>query len=80
MGRPLGQPGDRGGQTAVLRATLRALESMGEPGVVGLPFEWSELPKHAWSQSLPEELPPIAKYLKRRPWLFPKLLSGDIPE
>jgi len=80
MGRPLGQPGDKGGQTAVLRATLRALEVMEETGVVGLPFEWTEPPNQARAESLPKVLPPIATYLKRRPWLFPKLLSGHIPE
>jgi hypothetical protein len=80
MGRPLGQPGDRGGQAAVLRSTLKTLEAMEKPGVFGLPFEWTEPPSRARAQSLPEVLPPIATYLKRRPWLFPKLLSGDIPE
>jgi hypothetical protein len=79
LGRPLGQPGDRKGQMVVLRATLQALEEIDTPGsVIHLPFEWPEHPKRA--RSHPPQPPPIAKYLRRHPWLFPKLLAQDIPD
>lgn len=79
LGRPLGQPGDQQGQMAVLRATLQAMEKMNTPGnIVHLPFEWPEHPKRA--RSHPPEPPPIAKHLRQRPWLFPKLLKRDIPQ
>jgi hypothetical protein len=64
---------------AVLRATLRALEETREPAeVVELLFEWPEHPGRVHAD--PEEPPPIAKLLARRPWLVAKFLSGDIPE
>lgn len=77
LGRPLGEAGDRGGQLAVLRATLDALASISEPGtVVHLPFEWAEPPRRVrWH---PAEPPPIAKLLKRKPWLFPRLLAREV--
>ena len=78
MGQPLGAPGDADGQREVLRATLRFLAAARSPGErVRLPFEWP-VPLHRvkWHG----EPPPIAKYLKRRPWLFPRLVSGDIPD
>jgi len=79
MAHPLGAPGDREGQMAVLRATLRALEEAREPAeVVELPFEWPERPGQVHAD--PAEPPPIAKLLARRPWLVAKFLSGDIPE
>lgn len=79
LGRPLGQPGDREGQLAVLRATLRAIERIDTPGsVVHLPFEWPEPPKRA--RCHPPKPPPIANYLRRRPWLLPKLLNREIPQ
>ena len=79
LGRPFGQPGDREGQMAVLRATLQALEEMATPGSVKhLPFEWPEPPRKV--RTHPLQPPPIAKYLQRRPWLLPKLLARDIPQ
>jgi hypothetical protein len=77
MGQPLGAPGDAGGQREVLKATLRFLEEAQAPGeVVRLPFEWPEpLYRVKWKAD-----PPIARLLKRRPWLFPRLVSGDIPD
>jgi hypothetical protein len=79
QGRPLGQPGDAQGQLAVLRETLAALGRIERPGaVVDLPFEWPEPPREV--RSRPRESPPIAKLLKRRPWLYPRLLAGDFPE
>jgi len=79
LGRPLGQPGDREGQMAVLRATLQALEGIERPGsVVHLPFEWPEPPKKARSHApVP---PPIAQHLRRNPWLLPKLIKRDVPQ
>lgn len=79
LGRTLGQPGDAAGQMAVLRATLRALETIDQPGgTVHLPFEWPEQPKQV--ENHPPEDPPIGRYLQRHPWLLPKLLSRDVPE
>lgn len=79
LAQPLGAPGDHEGQRAVLRATLRALEEAEEPGeVIELSFEWPQRPAQVHSE--PDEPPPIARLLTRRPWLLPKLLSGDIPE
>jgi hypothetical protein len=78
LGRTLGQPGDSAGQTAVLEATLRALEMIQTPGeVTHLPFEWHESPKEV--QNKPHIDPPIGRYLVRNPWFLPKLLSRDVP-
>jgi hypothetical protein len=78
FGRTVGRPGDRAGQTAVLRATLEALVEIDEPGgVVHLPFEWPEPARVAMKSSVPP--PPIAGYLMRHPWLVPRLLNRDIP-
>ena len=80
MGRPFGQPLDAKGQTEVLAAALTAFVEMEHPGaVVHLPFEWPSPPRQVRRESLPQEAPPIVKLLKRRPWLFAKLLSGHIP-
>jgi hypothetical protein len=60
----LGKPGDVEGQTAVLRATLEALETIAEPGeVLPLPFEWSE----KRPDNHPQIPPPITAYLRKRP-------------
>jgi D-proline reductase (dithiol) PrdB len=78
MGRPLGAPGDAGGQRAVLLAALRLVEEAAAPGeVVRLPFDWPEPLRRA--QWHPREPPPIARLLRRRPWLLPRLVGGDIP-
>lgn len=78
LGLLLGQPGDKEGQTAVLRATLEALVAMTAPGsVYDLPFEWPEsvqtVDPHA-----PEQ-PPIVTHILRHPWLLRRLLSRDVP-
>jgi len=77
--RPLGNPGDADGQRAVLEATLRVLEQAKRPGsVVRLPFTWPESAKDVRRQRHGES-PPIGKLIKRKPWLYLKLVSGDIP-
>lgn len=79
MSRPLGRPGDADGQRAVLRATLGVLGSAQEPGtVLELPFEWPESPARARKGS--DVHPPIAGLLARKPWLLPRLYTGEIPE
>ncbi len=78
-GRNFGQPGDAQGQTAVLRATLQALREIKTAGeVLYLPFAWPEPPKKVHTE--PDQPPPITKAIMRRPWLFRKLLAGDIPQ
>ena len=78
FGRTVGRPGDKDGQSAVLRATLRALEEIAElGGVVHLPFEWPEPVDVATKSAAPP--PPIVGYLKRRPWLIPRLFNRNIP-
>lgn len=77
--RPLGQVGDADGQRRVLRAALEVLSTAREPGtVVHLPFEWPEPPRQVRTHA--RELPPITRLLLRKPWLYLKLVSGDIPE
>ena len=74
FGQTVGRPGDVAGQTAVLRATLAALAEIQEPGTIRhLPFRWTGPD--------PEEGPdpPIVELISRRPWLYRKLLAGDIP-
>ncbi len=78
LGRTLGQPGDSAGQTAVLRATLHALETLDQPSAVEcLPFKWPEPPKEVHNS--PPQDPPIAAYLKRNPWFLPRLLYRNVP-
>jgi hypothetical protein len=78
LGYLCGRPGDSEGQTAVLRATLQALVEAARPGTVShLPFEWPASAKRLSAR--PPKTPPISKYLLRRPWLIPKLLSRDVP-
>ena len=78
MSRPMGRPGDADGQREVLRALLAVLETSHEPDTyVELPFVWPETPAQARKGS--EVHPPIADLLARKPWLLPKLYSGEIP-
>jgi betaine reductase len=78
LGYLLGQPGDREGQTAVLRATLHALAEMARPGsVTHLPFEWPASARRLSAR--PPKTPPISKYLLRHPWLIPNLFSREVP-
>jgi len=78
FGLTVGLPDDAGGQLAVLRATLQALAAISELGdVVDLQFEWNydaELNTH------PPQLPPIASYLRRHPWAFPRFFNRTPPE
>ena len=73
---PFGLPHDAANQQAVLRASLDAAATMGEPGQrIDLDFEWpaqTRVPR-------PPKLPPIARAIMKRPWLYLKLLNGDIP-
>lgn len=79
FGRTLGQPGDVGGQLAVLRGVFSALGDMEQPGgVVHLPFEWPEPLSRA--RAHPSPPPPIATYLKKRPWEFPKLVTRNFSD
>lgn len=79
LGLPLGRPGDPEGQRAVLRSALRVLEQADRPGaVVPLPFEWPEPPGHVHVG--PREPAPIVALIRKRPWLFLKLVAGEIPE
>lgn len=78
FGLTLGLPGDAAGQLAVLRAALRVLEEISQPGtVVHLPFEWSPGAK---LDTDPPETPPIVRHLTRRPWQLPKFLNRTPPE
>ncbi len=74
---PFGLPGDADGQRAVLQASLEAAAGMRTPGErADLEFEWpagARVPK-------PPKPPPIAREIKRRPWLYLNLLRGDIPD
>jgi len=79
MSRPMGRPGDAEGQRNVLRALLGVLGSAQVPGtVVELPFTWPETPAQA--RKAADVHPPIAQLLARKPWLLPRLYSGEIPD
>ena len=79
MSRPMGRPGDATGQRAVLRALLEVLETATAPGTyVELPFTWPESPAQARKGA--DVHPPIAALLARKPWLLPRLYTGDIPD
>ena len=77
FGMTLGRPGDVAGQLEVLRATLRAMETMAErSSVIHLPFVWTSTEKVALGPPVP---PPIAKYLVRHPWAFSRFLNRTPP-
>ena len=79
LSRPMGRPYDAEGQRAVLRAALEVLETASAPGtVVELPFTWPESPAKARQGARVN--PPISQLLVRKPWLIPRLVTGDIPE
>jgi hypothetical protein len=79
FGRPLGLPGDRAGQRAVLQAALEVASLARAPGtVIQLPFAWPQSPHDARAD--PPVPPPIVQLVKRKPWLAVKLLARDIPE
>jgi hypothetical protein len=78
LGYLLGRPADPEGQRAVLRAALRALAEMREPGsITHLPFEWPASARRR--RARPPQAPPISKYLMRHPWHIPNLFSRDVP-
>ena len=76
FGQIVGKPGDKPGQTAVLRATLEAVATMQAPGsITHLPYEWAGSTKEIRAALEP----PITSYLKRHPWQLPKLFSRNVP-
>ena len=75
-GRPFGQPDDDAQQMEILRATLDSLVSAKTPGEIqALPFRWHE-ERPRWH---PKKSTPIAKLIRRKPWLYVAFLAGDIP-
>ncbi len=77
QGRPVGQPGDSEGQRQVVREALALLERLERPGAVDLPFRWPEPRSRVrWHAA---ESPPIARLIKRKPWLYAKLLAREVP-
>jgi D-proline reductase (dithiol) PrdB len=79
MSRPMGRPGDAAGQRAVLKALLAVLETAAAPGTyVELPFAWPESPAQARKGA--DVHPPISQLLARKPWLLPRLYTGDLPD
>ena len=80
MGMPLGRAGDAEGQRAVLRATLAVLErAEGPDWYEELQFRWPESPAEVRAKYGHED-PPVAKLLKRKPWLLPYLFRAEAPE
>jgi len=79
LGRPFGEPDDVDQQLAILRAALGALESIKTPGeIADLPFVWPETRRKThWH---PKETAPIVKLLRKKPWLFLRFISGNIPD
>ena len=78
FGLTVGLPNDASGQLAVLRATLQALAAISEPGgVADLQLEWNHGAK---LNIYPPQLPPIASYMRRHPWAFPRFFSRTPPE
>ena len=73
---PFGRPGETDLQLSILRASLDAAVSIDRPGGrVDLAFEWpagARVPK-------PPQPPPISRAIMKRPWLFLKLLNGEVP-
>jgi hypothetical protein len=81
LGSPMGRPHDEAGQRAVLRAMLELLPHASGPDTyVELPFEWPEPRAQAINASKPDPLPPIAQLLLKKPWLVPRLYTGQIPD
>jgi hypothetical protein len=79
LSRPLGNPGDERGQRKIVRAALAVLEEVDRSkAVTALPFTWPEPAKLVRREKL-DEPPPIGKLLSSKPWLYFKLLSGEIP-
>jgi hypothetical protein len=79
MGRTMGAPGDEQRQMEVLKASLHAVESMPTAGTSEhLSYVWHESLAQARADGAPPS--PISAYLRKHPWLFPRLLNLDIPE
>ena len=77
FGQNVGPAGDSETQMAVLRATLKALEEIREPGtILHLPFEWN----CPTEDCEPHEPPPIANYLLKHPFQVTKLIRRKIPD
>ena len=77
FGQNVGPAGDSLTQIAVLRATLKALEEIHQPGtVVHLPFEWPE----SLDIGDLEDPTPIADYLLKHPFQVTKLIRRKIPD
>jgi hypothetical protein len=67
FGHPLGRPGDRDMQRAVIRDALRVLaEAPGPNTVVHLPYEWPEPQEVAYKAWQPREMSPIVRYLREQ--------------
>lgn len=79
LSRPMGQPGDAAGQRDVLRSLLEVVSLAQAPGTyVELPYVWPERPAQARKGA--EIHPPIAQLLARKPWLLPRLYTGEVPD
>ena len=77
FGQNVGPAGDSKTQMAVLRAILKALEEIREPGtVVHLPFKWNG----SAEDGEPHEPSPIVDYLLRHPFQVTKLIRRKIPD
>ncbi len=74
--RPLGAPGDAEEQCSVLRSVLEVFERLDSAGG-RIDLDFPGPPRR--QRHHPPESPPIVKLLRRRPWLLPRLVSGDIP-
>ena len=81
LSQTVGRPGDAKEQTAVIQATLDALQTIDRPGgIAHLPFTWHESRAEAIRNSHPDEEPPIVDYIKKKPWLMAKFLKGKLPK
>ena len=79
-GQPLGRTHDAEGQRAVLRAALALIDAAtGPDSYAELPFEWPETPGQVLRTSKDLPPPPIVELLRRKPWLLPRLYTGQIP-
>ncbi|MFH2040216.1 MAG: hypothetical protein ABIJ65_12360 [Chloroflexota bacterium] len=78
LGRTMGAPGDSQRQLEVLKASLQVVVYMQTPGMIEhLSFVWSETPAKMRMDGSSPTL--ISLYLRKHPWLFPKLLKREIP-
>lgn len=76
-GLTVGRAGDAQGQTEVLCAALGVLDQATTPGqVVQLSMRWPE----TRARFHPPVPPPIVKLMRRKPWLFVRMLTGNFPD